>query len=103
MLGPRPDVEQIQKFLDGIGAKYTFYPDEDELCQVVARLIGSDKVIGWVQGRMEFGPRALGLRSILGDARSPAMQSVMNVKIKFREVFPPVCTRRIAGAGRGLF
>ena len=89
LLGPRPDVANIQKYLDGIGAKYTFYADEDELCQVVARLIGSDKVIGWVQGRMEFGPRALGSRSILGDARSPAMQSVMNVKIKFRESFRP--------------
>ena len=89
LLGPRPDNDNIKKYLDGIGAKYTFYPDEDELCQVVARLIGSDKVIGWVQGRMEFGPRALGSRSILGDARSPAMQSVMNVKIKFRESFRP--------------
>ncbi|MDB5335751.1 MAG: putative carbamoyl transferase, NodU family [Planctomycetaceae bacterium] len=89
LLGPRPDVGNIQKYLDGIGAKYKFYADEDELCQVVARLIGSDKVIGWVQGRMEFGPRALGSRSILGDARSPAMQSVMNVKIKFRESFRP--------------
>lgn len=89
LLGPKPDVGSITKYLDGIGAKYTFYADEDELCQVVAQLIGSDKVIGWVQGRMEFGPRALGSRSILGDARSPAMQSVMNVKIKFRESFRP--------------
>jgi carbamoyltransferase len=89
LLGPRPDAGHIQKFLDGIGAKYKFYADEDELCQEVARLIASDKVIGWVQGRMEFGPRALGSRSILGDARSPAMQSVMNVKIKFRESFRP--------------
>ncbi len=89
LLGPRPDAGNIQKYLDGIGAKYKFYADEDELCQVVAKLIGSDKVIGWVQGRMEFGPRALGSRSILGDARSPAMQSVMNVKIKFRESFRP--------------
>jgi carbamoyltransferase len=55
----------------------------------VARLIGSEKVIGWFQGRMEFGPRALGSRSILGDARSPEMQKTMNLKIKFRESFRP--------------
>lgn len=89
LLGPRPDNDHIQKYLNSIGARYTYYANEDELCQVVAKLIGSDKVIGWVQGRMEFGPRALGSRSILGDARSPAMQSVMNVKIKFRESFRP--------------
>lgn len=89
LLGPSPDNDHIQKYLNGIGAKYKYYESEDELCQVVAKLIGSDKVIGWVQGRMEFGPRALGSRSILGDARSPVMQSVMNVKIKFRESFRP--------------
>ncbi len=89
LLGPRPDNDHIQKYLHGIGAKFTYYANEEELCRVVAQLIGSDKVIGWVQGRMEFGPRALGSRSILGDARSPAMQSVMNVKIKFRESFRP--------------
>ncbi|MFM8221141.1 MAG: carbamoyltransferase C-terminal domain-containing protein, partial [Planctomycetaceae bacterium] len=59
------------------------------LCEEVARLLADDKVVGWVQGRMEFGPRALGSRSILGDARSPRMQSVMNLKIKFRESFRP--------------
>ncbi len=55
----------------------------------VATLLAEEKVVGWFQGRMEFGPRALGARSILGDARSPRMQSVMNLKIKFRESFRP--------------
>ena len=58
-------------------------------CERVARLIADEKVVGWFQGRMEFGPRALGSRSILGDARSRKMQSVMNLKIKFRESFRP--------------
>src|SRR5262249_41862141 len=62
---------------------------DDHMCDEVAKLIASEKVIGWFQGRMEFGPRALGSRSILGDARSEAMQSVMNLKIKFRESFRP--------------
>jgi carbamoyltransferase len=62
---------------------------DEELCDTVADLLASEKVIGWFSGRMEFGPRALGARSILGDARSTAMQSVMNLKIKFRESFRP--------------
>lgn len=61
----------------------------DELATIVADLIAQENVIGWFQGRMEFGPRALGARSILGDARSTKMQSVMNLKIKFRESFRP--------------
>ncbi len=63
--------------------------DADELADTVAELIANENVIGWFQGRMEFGPRALGGRSIIGDARSPKMQSVMNLKIKFRESFRP--------------
>jgi carbamoyltransferase len=88
-LGPANDESEIRKFLDATGAKYHFLEDEEALCDRVAALIGSDKVIGWLQGRMEFGPRALGGRSILGDARSTKMQSVMNLKIKFRESFRP--------------
>ncbi len=65
------------------------FDEEDELCRHVAGLIASEKVVGWLQGRVEFGPRALGNRSILGDARSRNMQSVMNLKIKFRESFRP--------------
>ncbi|MFN7805336.1 MAG: carbamoyltransferase [Planctomycetaceae bacterium] len=89
LLGPAFSDDQVEQFLKSIGAKYRRYPDDESLCSEVAELIGSDKVVGWVQGRMEFGPRALGSRSILGDARSPRMQSVMNVKIKFRESFRP--------------
>lgn len=89
LLGPKFETPDIQRFLDSVGAKYQIIADEDELLKTVAQLIASDKVIGWVQGRMEFGPRALGSRSILGDARSRNMQSVMNVKIKFRESFRP--------------
>ncbi len=88
-LGPANDESDIRKFLDEAGATYDFLEDEAALCDRVAGLIGSDKVIGWLQGRMEFGPRALGGRSILGDARSTKMQSVMNLKIKFRESFRP--------------
>ena len=88
-LGPNFAEGEIKDFLDGLGAKYQLYEDDNQLCQDVAELIGSEKVVGWLQGRMEFGPRALGARSILGDARSSQMQSVMNLKIKFRESFRP--------------
>lgn len=89
LLGPKFRDDEIAAFLDHIGAKYRRFENDDELCDEVARLIASEKVIGWLQGRMEFGPRALGGRSILGDARSTKMQSVMNLKIKFRESFRP--------------
>ncbi len=88
-LGPRFSEAEIQQFLNRTGARYRFVEDEDELCDYVASLIAQEKVVGWMQGRMEFGPRALGARSILGDARSSKMQSVMNLKIKFRESFRP--------------
>ena len=65
------------------------FSEEDELCEKVSSLLAEEKVVGWMQGRMEFGPRALGGRSILGDPRSRTMQSVMNRKIKFRESFRP--------------
>ena len=89
LLGPAYDDEQICKFLDSVGAKYHPYTDHEQLIDKVADLIGQEKVIGWFQGNMEFGPRALGNRSIIGDARSEKMQSVMNRKIKFRESFRP--------------
>jgi len=89
LLGPRFENQEIQAFLDGKGALYRRFDDEEALCEHVAELIASEKVIGWLQGRMEFGPRALGNRSIIGDARSRQMQSVMNLKIKFRESFRP--------------
>jgi len=88
-LGPSFTEDEIQHFLDGRGATYRRFDREDALCDHVAELIAQQKVVGWLQGRMEFGPRALGARSILGDARSREMQSVMNLKIKFRESFRP--------------
>lgn len=88
-LGPAFSDDYIARVLDEQGATYTTCDDDDELCEEVAQLIAEEKVVGWFQGRMEFGPRALGARSILGDARSPTMQSVMNLKIKFRESFRP--------------
>lgn len=87
-LGPSFSNEQIESFLRQIGAPYRRL-DDDVLFPHVAKEIAAGKVIGWFQGRMEFGPRALGARSILGDARNRTMQSVMNLKIKYRESFRP--------------
>ncbi|MHC4536103.1 MAG: carbamoyltransferase family protein [Planctomycetota bacterium] len=89
LLGPAFSNEQIRLFLDSVNARYHSCQDQEQLFDKVADLIGQEKVIGWFQGRMEFGPRALGNRSIIGDARSEKMQSVMNLKIKFRESFRP--------------
>ncbi|RLE28075.1 MAG: hypothetical protein DRJ65_00790 [Acidobacteria bacterium] len=89
LLGPRFDDETIQSFLDRRSAVYQHFDDSEALCNHVAELIDTENVVGLMQGRMEFGPRALGCRSIIGDARSPKMQTVMNLKIKFRESFRP--------------
>lgn len=88
-LGPEYTGDDVETFLQSVGAKYHHLETDDALCDRVADLIAEENVIGWMQGRMEFGPRALGARSILGDARSTEMQSVMNLKIKFRESFRP--------------
>ena len=87
-LGPSYSREEIKAFLDGKNVKYSEWP-RAELMKKVGGLIAGEKVIGFFQGRMEFGPRALGGRSIIGDARSAEMQSKMNLKIKFRESFRP--------------
>jgi len=87
-LGPSYSNEQIEQFLKSKGIQ-SIRLDDEELFDCVAEELASEKVVGWFQGRMEFGPRALGARSILGDARSPKMQSVMNLKIKYRESFRP--------------
>lgn len=87
-LGPVYSDKDILAFLEQNKLPYTHYPDE-ELLDFTARLLTGEHVIGWFQGRMEFGPRALGSRSIIGDARSPVMQKKMNLKIKFRESFRP--------------
>src|SRR5206468_5922562 len=87
-LGPSYSREEIRHYLSGQNIPFVELGDA-ELPERVADLIAAESVVGWVQGRMEFGPRALGARSILGDARSPRMQEMMNLKIKFRESFRP--------------
>ena len=87
-LGPEYTPEQIEQSLRAQGAAYTRL-ERSALLEQVAALLADEKVIGWFNGRMEFGPRALGARSILGDPRSPRMQAQMNLKIKFREGFRP--------------
>ncbi|MFK7739459.1 MAG: carbamoyltransferase [Planctomycetota bacterium] len=89
LLGPKYEPPQIRSVLDAQNVVYEECSDEERLADRVAELIEQENVIGWFQGPMEFGPRALGSRSIIGDARSPKMQSVMNLKIKFRESFRP--------------
>jgi carbamoyltransferase len=87
-LGPSFDDAEIERFLTEHRVVYKKL-ERNELLRNVAELIAAENVVGWFQGKMEFGPRALGARSILGDARSARMQSVMNLKIKFRESFRP--------------
>jgi len=88
LLGPAFTEEEIEAFLCSRGAPYRRL-DREAIVQEVAEILAHEKVVGWFQGRMEFGPRALGNRSILGDPRSPKMQALMNLKIKFREGFRP--------------
>ncbi|MCH8058791.1 MAG: carbamoyltransferase, partial [Proteobacteria bacterium] len=87
-LGPVYGQDEIRRHLDAVGAVYGEMQD-DELFPRLAEILADEKVVGWFQGRMEFGPRALGGRSIIGDPRSVSMQSVMNLKIKYRESFRP--------------
>ncbi|MBI1357718.1 MAG: hypothetical protein GC160_25530 [Acidobacteria bacterium] len=87
-LGPSYDNDAIEAALEALGARYRRV-SRAELLREAARALADEKVVGWFHGRMEFGPRALGGRSILGDPRSPKMQSVMNLKIKYRESFRP--------------
>ncbi len=88
-LGPEFSSAQIREFLDAKGYAYELFEDDDEWALRTAELLADGKVVGLFQGRMEFGPRALGNRSIVGDARSSTMQSLMNLKIKQRESFRP--------------
>lgn len=88
-LGPQFSTEEIHRCLVEKEVPFQHFSREDQLLEHVVELLTQGKVVGWFQGRMEFGPRALGARSILGDPRSARMQSVMNVKIKYRESFRP--------------
>jgi carbamoyltransferase len=87
-LGPKFGDEEIRSYLDTVQAKY-YRLDDEELLPRLGDILADENVVGWFQGRMEFGPRALGGRSIIGDPRSAKMQSVMNLKIKYRESFRP--------------
>ncbi|MCB0824186.1 MAG: carbamoyltransferase [Bacteroidales bacterium] len=88
-LGPEFTNDQIRNIALKYDARFTAYDDYDKLTEQVAKLLDEGNVVGWFQGRMEFGPRALGNRSILGDARNAEMQKKMNLKIKYREGFRP--------------
>ncbi|MBI2240887.1 MAG: carbamoyltransferase [Magnetospirillum gryphiswaldense] len=87
-LGPVWQQDDIETRLKAAGAVFTVLPD-DQLIEQTAQALADEKAVGWMQGRMEFGPRALGGRSILGDPRSPTMQKVLNLKVKYRESFRP--------------
>tara|TARA_B100000686_G_C16672187_1_gene907099 strand:- start:609 stop:1367 length:759 start_codon:yes stop_codon:yes gene_type:complete len=87
-LGPSFNNEEIDLNLKKLGAVYEKYSDED-LIKITAQELSKEKTIGWFQGRMEFGPRALGARSIIADPRSEKMQKTLNLKVKFRESFRP--------------
>ena len=88
-LGPKFDEKSIKSVIRKYNANYKYFEDFNELIKLVASKIAEGNVVGWFQGRMEYGPRALGNRSILGDARNPEMQKKMNLKIKYREGFRP--------------
>jgi carbamoyltransferase len=87
-LGPSYAQAEIETRLSAAGARFTRASDPD-VVDVTARALAAGQAVGWMQGRMEFGPRALGSRSILGDARSPTMQKMLNLKVKYRESFRP--------------
>ncbi len=89
LLGPRFSNDAIANFLGEMQTPHERFTNESELLAEVARLMAEGKIVGWFHGRMEFGPRALGARSIIGDPRNATMQATMNVKIKFRESFRP--------------
>jgi carbamoyltransferase len=103
LLGPVYSDEEIGRFLDSVGATYTRIADDQQLCNLIADRIAAGNVVGWFQGAMEFGPRALGSRSLLGDPRNPDMQTVMNVKVKFREGFRPFAPAVLAERAHEYF
>ena len=101
-LGPEYSIDDIRSFLDEAGAVYEQL-DRKDLLERTARLLAEENVVGWFSGRMEFGPRALGARSVLGDARSSRMQAQMNLKIKFRESFRPFAPSVLAERASDFF
>ena len=102
LLGPAFSTDEIKQTLDHAGAVYE-EQEEGKLIEKVAEFLADGKIVGWFQGRMEFGPRALGARSILGDPHSAEMQSKMNLKIKYRESFRPFAPAVIRGTCLRIF
>ncbi len=102
-LGPRFTEAEVRRELDAFGARYSVYPSEDDLANDIAKALDEGLVVGLLQGRMEFGPRALGARSIIGDARNTKMQATMNLKIKFRESFRPFAPSVLAERAADYF
>jgi len=88
LLGPSYEQSEIERRLSKVGARFTVVPESD-LIERSATALAAGDAVGWMQGRMEFGPRALGSRSILGDPRSPHMQKTLNLRVKYRESFRP--------------
>ena len=88
-LGPKFPAEETEKYLDSVNADYRFIEQEDDLLDIISDALKDGKVVGWLYDRVDFGPRSLGHRSIIGDARNTQMQSTMNLKIKYRESFRP--------------
>jgi carbamoyltransferase len=103
LLGPAWSADEAREFLTGVGAKFHIRADEDALLDEIARAIEAGMVVGHFHGPMEFGPRAMGNRSILADARNPRMQSLLNRKIKFRESFRPLAPSVLAEDARRWF
>lgn len=103
LLGPEFDDAEIGSMLNSVGAVYRHFDSDAECDRYVAGLLAQEQVVGLFRGRMEFGPRALGSRSIVGDARSPRLQSTMNLKIKFRESFRPFAPAVDAGRASEYF
>jgi carbamoyltransferase len=101
-LGPEFPLDEIQRRLTKAGAHFETL-DDAGLIEACARSLAEGKALGWFQGRMEFGPRALGARSILGDARSPSMQKTLNLKVKYRESFRPFAPSVLAEDVRKYF
>jgi carbamoyltransferase len=89
LLGPSYKPDEVGLFLDSVGARYVRVDDEQHLLDRIVSLLTTENTVGWFQGRMEYGPRALGSRSILADPRSPRIQQELNLKVKFRESFRP--------------
>lgn len=89
LFGPEYKNEEIRQVLDKYSAEYKEYKTEEDLIAAAAEMLAADKVVGWFNGRMEFGPRALGCRSILANPKNPDMKEIINSKVKFREKFRP--------------